>query len=120
MAIIIGIIAGIITGLGAGGGTVLIAGLTLLMGIEQKVAQSINLIFFIPTAVTSIILNSKRKNIKWKIAIPIIIASIVGAVIGAKLSSNIDTELLKKLFGVFLGLIALYGVYTICRENNTK
>lgn len=120
MVIIIGIIAGIITGLGAGGGTVLIAGLSLFMGIEQRTAQAINLIFFIPTAVTSIILNSKMKNIKWKIAIPIIVASIVGSIIGAKLSSNIDTEILKKLFGVFLGIIALYGFYSIWKENYIK
>lgn len=45
MAIVIGIIAGIVTGLGAGGGTVLIVGLNLLMGVEQRVAQSVNLIF---------------------------------------------------------------------------
>ena len=120
MVTVIGIIAGIITGLGAGGGTVLIAGLSLFIGIEQRVAQAINFIFFIPTAVTSIILNSKRKNIKWRIAIPIIVASIVGAIIGAKLSSNIDTKILKKLFGVFLGIIALHGIYTIWKENDLK
>ena len=120
MTILIGVIAGIVTGLGAGGGTVLISGLSLLLGIEQRVAQSINLIFFIPTALTSIILNSKNKNIKWKIAIPVIIASIIGSIIGAKISTNIGTDVLKKMFGVFLGLIALYGFYSIWKDKYTK
>ena len=117
MEIAIGIIAGIVTGLGAGGGTILIIGLNLLLGIEQRVAQSINLIFFVPTALTSIILNAKNKNIKWKVSIPIIIASIVGAVIGALIAENIEVDLLKKLFGVFLGLIALYEIYSVWRKN---
>ena len=117
MALVIGVISGIVTGLGAGGGTILIIGLNLLLGIEQKVAQSINLIFFIPTAVTSIILNAKKKNIKWRVAIPIIITSIVGAIIGALIAENIDVRLLKKLFGVFLGLIAVYEIYSVYKKK---
>ena len=117
MVILIGIIAGIVTALGAGGGTVLIIGLNLLLGIEQKVAQSINLIFFIPTAITSIILNSKNKNIKWKVAIYIIIASIIGAIIGALIAKKIKVDLLKKLFGIFLVLIAMYEIYSVRKKN---
>lgn len=117
MEMIIGIIAGMVTALGAGGGTVLIIGLNLLLGIEQKVAQSINLIFFVPTALISIILNTKNKNIKWKVAIPIIIASIIGAIIGAMIASNIEVKLLRKFFGGFLGLIALYEIYSLCKKN---
>lgn len=117
MELVVGVIAGIVTGLGAGGGTVLIIGLTLLLGMEQRLAQSINFIFFIPTALTSIILNSKKKNIKWKVAIPIIIASIVGAIIGAVVAANIDVDLLKKLFGVFLGLIAIYEIYSVYKRK---
>ena len=89
MVIIIGIISGIITSLGLGGGAVLIIGLTLLLGIEQQIAQSVNLIFFIPTAITAIILNSKRKT-------------------------------LKRMFGGFLGIIAIYEIYTLIKENKTN
>lgn len=118
MVIIIGIISGIVTSLGLGGGAILIIGLTLLLGIEQRIAQSANLIFFIPTAITSIILNSKRKIIKWKTAIPVIIASAVSAGIGAKLATQIETTTLKKMFGVFLGIIAIYEIYTLLKSSN--
>ena len=120
MVIIIGIISGIITSLGLGGGAVLIIGLTLLLGIEQQIAQSVNLIFFIPTAITAIILNSKRKIIKWKTAIPVIIASAISAGIGAKLATKIDTITLKRMFGGFLGIIAIYEIYTLIKENKTN
>ena len=48
--ILIGLVAGIVSGTGMGGGTVLILLLTALCGIEQHIAQATNLIFFIPTA----------------------------------------------------------------------
>lgn len=117
MEMVIGIIAGIVTGLGAGGGTVLIIGLNLLLDIEQRLAQLINLIFFIPTALTAIILNSKNKNIKWKIAIPIIISSIIGAIIGAIVAVKIDVHILKKLFGIFLALIAICEFYSVFKKK---
>lgn len=57
--IFIGIAAGIVGGLGMGGGTVLILFLSLFLGIEQHIAQATNIIFFIPTAITAIIVNLK-------------------------------------------------------------
>ncbi len=119
MVIIIGIISGIITSLGLGGGAVLIIGLTLLLGIEQRIAQSVNLIFFIPTAITAIILNSKRKIVKWKTAIPVIIASGISAGIGANIAIQIETITLKRLFGVCLGIIAIYEIYSLIKNYKT-
>ena len=115
MVIIIGIISGIVTALGLGGGAVLIVGLTLFLGIEQRVAQSVNLLFFIPTAITAIVLNSKRKLIQWKTAIPVIIAGTISAGIGANFATKIDVAILKKMFGVFLGIIAIYEIYSLIK-----
>lgn len=115
MVIILGIIAGILTALGSGGGTVLITGLTLFFGVEQRVAQSVNLIFFIPTAITAIILNSRRKLIRWKTAIPIIILGSISSAIGASFATQIDIGILKKMFGIFLGIIAIYEIYSLLK-----
>lgn len=57
---------GIISGIGMGGGTVLIFLLTFMLGIEQHIAQGANLIFFIPTSIVAIIVNFKNKNIDLK------------------------------------------------------
>ena len=61
--IIIGLIAGIIGGMGMGGGTVLILLLTMFANIEQHVAQGSNVVFFIPTAIAAIFVFIKNKNI---------------------------------------------------------
>ena len=63
--ILIGMISGIVSGTGMGGGTILIFLLTFMMGIEQHVSQATNLIFFIPTSIVAIIINIKNKNIDY-------------------------------------------------------
>ena len=63
--ILIGMISGIVSGTGMGGGTILIFLLTFMMGIEQHVSQATNLIFFIPTSIVAIIINIKNKNIDF-------------------------------------------------------
>ena len=58
-AIIIGLVSGIVSGTGMGGGTILIFLLTNICGLEQHIAQATNLIFFIPTSIAAIIVNIK-------------------------------------------------------------
>lgn len=111
--ILIGIVAGIVSGTGMGGGTILIFLLSFLMGIEQHVAQATNLIFFIPTAIVAIIVNLKNKNIDVKLAILISIFGILGAIVGANISIHIDVGILKKCFGFFLAIIAMNEIYSI-------
>ena len=95
-----------------GGGTILILCLSMFMGIEQHIAQATNLVFFIPTAIASIIVNMKNKNIQWKLAIPIILSGIVGAAISSSISTHINVQLLRKLFGTFLLVIASFEIYS--------
>ena len=120
--LIIGFISGIVSGMGMGGGTILILLLSIFMNLDQHQAQAINLVFFIPTAISAIIIGIKNKNIQWKLAIPIVIAGIIGATISAKISTKMDVGLLRKLFGIFLLIIACYEIYSwykmYIREKN--
>lgn len=127
LSFVISIISGIATGIGIGGGTILIIGLSLFLGVEQKISQSVNLLFFIPTAITSIIINTRRKKVRWRVAIVVIIASIIGAIIGVNIALILEVKVLKKLFGIFIGIIALYEIYSLIRpyiinkkSNNNK
>lgn len=120
--IFIGLISGICTGLGLGGGSMLILLLVLILSFDQHVAQATNIICFIPSAIISIFLNTKNKNINFKIAFPIIVFGIIGSVIGANISSKLDVFYLRKLFGLFLILISLNEFYSLIRKyiNNRK
>ena len=114
--ILIGIISGFISGMGMGGGTILILSLSIFLGVEQHIAQATNLIFFIPTSIMAIIINIKQKSINLKIAIPILIYGIIGAIIGAITASKTDVSTLKRYFGIFLGLIAIWEIYSFSKE----
>ena len=115
LEILVGIVSGIVSGTGMGGGTILIILLTFFIGIEQHTAQATNLIFFIPTSIVAIIVNIKNKNIDLKIAIIISIFGIIGAIIGANISLYMDVKLLKKCFGVFLIIVTLNEIYSITK-----
>ncbi len=113
---LIGLVSGIVSGTGMGGGTILIFLLTFMMGMEQHIAQATNLIFFIPTSIVAIIVNLKNKNIDIPLAIIISVFGILGAIIGANISINIDVGILRKCFGIFLAIIALNEIYTIIKQ----
>lgn len=117
LEIFIGFVSGIIGGLGLGGGTILILFLSIFLSIEQHIAQATNVIFFVPTAISAIIVSLKNKNIDLKIGIPICIWGILGALIGATISSKMDMSLLKKCFGVFLIFIAIYQTYEYIKDK---
>lgn len=121
--ILTGFISGIVSGTGMGGGTILILCLSIFLGIDQKIAQATNLVFFIPTSIAAIYINIKEKNINFKVAKVIIFFGVIGAVVGAIIAQNIDTKLLKKLFGIFLSFIAIHEIYVIFKmykKNKSK
>lgn len=115
-----GIIAGIVCALGMGGGTVLILLLSLLKEIDQHVLQATNLVFFIPTSITAIIINYKNKIIKWKDAKNVVIFGIIGAIVGCWISNSINSNNLKKIFGIFIGILAIFQFYEIYTSYNKK
>ncbi len=124
--ILIGTFSGIFSGIGAGGGTILIFLLTVFAGLEQHIAQATNLVYFIPTAISAIIVNYRNKNIDIKLAKFISIWGFIGAVIGAIISINIEVAKLKKFFGLFLLIIAIHEIYVLfqeykkCKKSNTR
>ncbi len=95
-------ISGVLCSMGFGGGSVLIIFLTSFMNFEQKEAQGINLFFFIPCALYSVIKYKKEKLIDKKLLRPFIICGIVGVCIGYAVINIIPGDFLKNIFGIFL------------------
>ena len=100
--ILAGCVAGVLGGMGMGGGTLLIPLLTIFLGVEQRVAQGINLISFIPMAIVALILHIKNKLIDFKGVILIIASGVVFSVLGTIVAKIIEGETLTKVFGGFL------------------
>ena len=115
--IISSLISGIAGGMGIGGGTILIPALTIFAKMSQHTAQSTNLIFFIPTAITAIIIHIKNKNIDIKKALVLSLAGIPGAIIGSITANLTEGNVLRKMFGVFL---VVFGLFEIFRKEGSK
>ena len=128
MEIVFGILSGLTTSWGLGGGALLIPLLVNFIGIDQHIAQATNLIFFIPTALCSVIVNSKNKLVKYKLAFQVIIYGIIGTIIGSIISNKLNKIFLRIIFGILLLIIAIMEMYNFykmyikkeSRHNNNK
>lgn len=101
------LLTGIFASLGVGGGMILIIYLTVFGGFDQLAAQGINLIYFIPIAILSVLIHSKNKLIEWKKIIPSIIIGVIFAAAGTYAAEHIGSPALKKIFAVFILLIGV-------------
>lgn len=110
-AILAGLLCGVLSGFGIGGGSLLMVWLTAVLSMDQRAAQGLNLLYFLPTAVCSLFFHVKNKQIVWKAVIPAAIAGCLTAIPGALLAGSIETSLLRRLFGGFLVLVGLSEVF---------
>jgi len=108
MYILAGLASGIISGMGIGGGAVLIPALTIILNIGQQEAQNVNLLYFIPTAVFALWVHKKNGSIEKEGLLPLILWALPGAVIGSLIAVKIDGGYLRKGFAVFLLALAVY------------
>ena len=102
VAAAVGCALGFLAGLGVGGGSLLMLWLTLVLGIPHATARSINLLFFIPSAIISSLLRKKQGALNYRKLLPAILAGIAAAAVAGYLSRGMGMELLKKLFGLLL------------------
>ena len=100
--IIIGSFLGFLSGLGVGGGSLLMLWLTLVLDMEHSIARSINLLFFIPSAIIASIFRWRQGSLDIKKVLPAIIGGCISAACFSLLSRQLDITVLKKLFGILL------------------
>ena len=110
--IISSFLSGLLGAMGFGGGAVLIIYLTSFLGLEQKEAQGINLLFFAVTGFLSVIINSKNRLTDKKALLRLLPVALVGLIVGYMLLPLIETELLRKLFGGALLLLGLKELFS--------
>jgi len=106
-----GFAAGVISGLGIGGGALLIPALIFLFDKSQQAAQGINLIYFIPTAIIAVITHAKKGNIQKQGMFKLILFGLIGASCGAALALWMEPTALRRIFGFFLlgmGVIEIF------------
>ena len=107
-----GIAAGVLGGMGMGGGTILIPLLTIFFNVGQKEAQAINLVAFIPMAIVSLAIHIKNKRVKKEGLLWIIIPAVLTSVGGGFAAQAVNGEVLKRIFGGFLLLLSVVQFFS--------
>jgi uncharacterized protein len=107
--LVIGIITGVMAGmLGIGGGLVVIPALVMVMGMSQQAAQGTSLAMMLPPIGILAAYNYyKAGHVDIKIALVLALTFIAGSYFGSKLAIRLPQELMKKIFGIFLLLVAI-------------
>ena len=109
--LIVGTMLGFLSGLGIGGGSLLIVWLTVILGMDPQTAKLINLMFYLPAAAVSCILRSKSGDLNWIKPLPAIIAGCAGAIVGTYYSNVVQTTQLKGAFGIILLAIGVKELF---------
>ena len=101
----VGTATGVLSGFGVGGGTLLLVYMTVFAGLDQRLAQGINLLYFLPAGLLALPAHIKNGYIEKKVLLPAIGAGLACAGLGAWAATAMDVALLRRLFGGFLILI---------------
>lgn len=118
-SVLAGLICGVISGFGIGGGTLLLLYLTFFAGYTQRAAQGMNLLYFLPTALAAVLIHSKNRLVDWHKALPATLCGCVSAGLFAFLCTKLQGAWLQRLFGAFLIVIAFLELRWHPKEKNS-
>ena len=102
-AALAGAVCGLLSGLGIGGGTLLMVWMTGVAALPQQTAQGINLLYFLPSAACALLFHIRNRLIRWDIVLPAALGGCVTAAIGAWIATGLDVSVLRRLFGSKVG-----------------
>jgi len=111
VSLLAGTVLGFLSGLGTGGGSLLLLWLTMVVGMPQQDARMVNLLFYLPAALITLLLRKKQGLLPVKPLLPGMAAGCAAAFLFSRLGNILDAALLKKAFGVlllFLGFRELF------------
>jgi uncharacterized membrane protein YfcA len=85
--------------------------LTAVLGMDQHLAQGINLLYFLPAAAAALPGHLKNGYVECKTALPAVCAGLLTTGLAAYISTGLPMELLRRCFGVFLLCVGLSGLW---------
>ncbi|MGN1373405.1 MAG: TSUP family transporter [Candidatus Coproplasma sp.] len=115
-----GFFAGVFGGMGMGGGTVLIPALTIILGVDQRLAQATNVIAFLPMAALVLPRHKRNGLLKTEGILTLIIPALISTAIFSLVMAVFPTNALRKAFGVFLIVLAVKQAFVLKGKINKK
>lgn len=114
-----GFAAGILSGFGIGGGTLLILWLTLVSGMDQFRAGGINLLYFIACALPALWGHFKNGLVEKKAAMWAVLWGVPSCAAASFAASRLDVALLRRAFGVLLLVIGIRELFSKSKKEKS-
>ena len=111
---LVGLLSGIAASMGFGGGMVLLIYLTTIAGIPQLMAQGVNLLFFLPIALISLIINLRSHLVDLRGLLPSLITGALFAALFSFVARFLGGAMLRKGFGV---LVVIAGLRELLKKK---
>ena len=106
---IIGIAAGLLSGLvGVGGGVIIVPALVFVLGLTQHQAQGTSLfVLSLPVLLLAVYNYWSSGNVNWRYGLLIASTFVIGAFLGSKLSLKLPVHWVKLIFGLFMAYVSI-------------
>ena len=120
LSFLIGIFVSVLSGMGVGGGGLLVLWLSLVSRWEITAARGVNLLFFCVSAVSALPYHAKhRKPDRYALGL-LLLGALPGVFLGQRLSGILPPDILRRVFGYFLLTAGGYGGIRAFFPKNTK
>ena len=115
--LVLSTLLGFLSGIGIGGGSLLILWLSIVLEVPQATARGINLLFFIPSALAACLFRWHQGSLDLRRIFPAIVSGCISAALFSWIVTSMNTALLQKLFG---GLLILTGIRELLFKPKSK
>ena len=102
-----GLICGVLSGFGIGGGSLLLIYMTSAGGLEQVAAQGINLVYFLPASSAALVSHWRRGFVERRALLWAAIPGMAMSALAALAATSLDSSLLHRLFGIFCVIVGV-------------
>jgi uncharacterized membrane protein YfcA len=111
--VVIGLIAGFLSGiLGVGGGVVMVPLMILLLGFSQHQAQGTSLaVLAVPVTLAAAYNYYQDGSLNWRYALVMALMFVIGGYLGSKLAISLDEKVLKRIFGIVLVVLGFRMIF---------
>ena len=113
-----GLAGGLLGGMGMGGGTAFIPLLTIFAGVEQGVAQGVNLLSFLPMSLVALSVHAKAGLLRWDTLPLLCLPALVFSLLFSLLAARLPAPFLRSGFGAFLVVLALVRLFRVFAKEN--
>jgi uncharacterized membrane protein YfcA len=116
-ALLLGLAAGVLSGMFGVGGGILFVPTLVALGLGQVEASATSLLAIVPTAAAGAMRQRAHGNLRARAALVLGAASILGVEVGVRIAKALDEDLLRRAFGVLLVVVALQLVLRGLRDG---